>query len=170
MRKCTAARFAQPLDQRIAQLIAPAPRSAGESRLKRAHIDVGDPARRGAHHDHHPRQRGFGQADIEIGGLAFEGLEQHRLPLLPHFGRVVLARREDQAGDEAFERIAAHEQAEALPVAQVQDSCDGLQQLVLGRFEQLVARVVVEDVDELLLGVPAGRQSGAADHARSLVA
>ena len=52
--------------------------------------------------------------------------------------------------DEALERIAPHEQAKALPVAQMQDADRGAQQLVLGDLEQLVARIVVEDVDQRL--------------------
>src|SRR4029079_3020232 len=100
---------------------------------------------------------------------AVERLQQQRLPFLPHFGAVVLARRVDQTGDEALERVAAQEQAKALAVAEVQDSGRGTEQIVFADLEQLVARVVVENVDELLLAVAAGGQVDAADHVGRLV-
>ena len=43
------------------------------------------------------RQHRFGQVHVELGARAVERLHQDRLPLLPQLGRVVLARRVDEA-------------------------------------------------------------------------
>ena len=59
---------------------------------------------------------------------------------------VALARHVDEAGDEALERVAAHEQRDALALLQIEDADRGVEQLVLADLEQLVAREGVEDV------------------------
>src|SRR4029079_9659482 len=61
---------------------------------------------------------------------------------------VTLARHIDEAGDEAFERVLAHEQRDALALLQVEDADRGIEQLVLGDLEQLVARQGIEDVEQ----------------------
>ena len=132
-------------------------------RLELAHVEGRNAARRRAHDDLDARQHRFRQMHVEFGAGAVERLDEDRLPLLAQLGRVVLARRVDEAGKEALERIAPHEQAEALALAEMQDSHRRAQQLVLGDLEQLVARIVLEDVDQRLAGVTARRQPCARD-------
>ena len=158
-----APRLAQRLDQRLLQIVVPAPRRGDQPRFERTHVDVGNRARGRAHGDHDARQYRFGQIDIEFGARAVELPEQDLLPFLPQLGRVVLAGRIDQTRQEAFERIASHEQPEALPVAQVQYADGGAQQIVFGGLEQLIARIGLQDVDQGLAGMAAGLQAGACD-------
>ena len=51
-----------------------------------------------------------------------------------------------------------------MPLAKVQNPDRRAQQIVLGRLEQLVARIVVEDVDQRLAGVTSGSQARALDN------
>src|SRR5690242_19214059 len=97
--------------------------------------------------------------DVEIGALSVERAHQQPLPLLSHPRRVMLPRRVNHARDEALERVAAHEQAEALTVGEVKDARGDTQQLVFGDLEQLVARIAVENADQLLFGVAAVRKT-----------
>ena len=72
--------------------------------------------------------------------------------------------------EEALEHVAAHEQPEPLPLAEVQDAHRRGEQLVFADLEQLVARVVVEDVDERLARVAALREARPRDDVRDLPA
>ena len=101
-------------------------------------------------------QHGIAQQHVEVGGSAGEGRHQDALHLHPQVGRVGVARHEHEAGDEALERVAAHEQAQPLPVAEREDAERGVVELVVGDLEQLVARIGLEDVVERLGQVPAG--------------
>jgi hypothetical protein len=165
-----AACLARCRDQRVLQVVDPAACSRCEHCLDHAKIGPRRMARRRPHGDHHACQRRFRQQHVEIRRQAVERVHQDRLPLLPHVGRVMLARRVDQARDEALERITADEQAEALSIAQMQDAGCRAQQIVLEDLKELVARKVVEDVDELLFRMAARRKIDAANHARRLVA
>ena len=135
-----------------------------------AHVELGHAAGCRAHGDENARQRRFGQVDVELGAGAVESLHQDRLPLPAQLGVEVLPRRVDQAGKKSFERIAAHEQAKALPLAEMQDARHCAQQVVFGGLEQFVARVIRENIDQRLLGVTARRQMRARDDIRGLPA
>jgi hypothetical protein len=84
-----------------------------------------------------------------------ERREQDRLPPFAQLGRIVFPRRIDEAGQEAFERITAHEQPKPLPLAKMQDPHRMAQQVVLADLEQLVTRIRFEDVGKRLGGVAA---------------
>src|SRR5262249_28445565 len=126
--------------------------------------------RRGAHRDQDADQRRFGEVDVEIGADAVERLFEQLYPPLSQLGRVIFARGVDQAGDEAVEGVAPHEEAESLPRAQVQDTRHYPQQFRLSDLEQLVARVGLDDVEQRLAGVAAGLDAGAQDDVRRLSA
>ncbi len=119
------ARFTQRLDERVLEVVFPAPRRCNQPRFYRANVVFGDATRCRAHRDHHARERRFGKMDVELRAAAPEGLRQDGLPFLPQLGRVILARRVDQAGQETLERIAAHEQTQPLPVLEVKDRLRG---------------------------------------------
>src|SRR5437763_206961 len=71
-----------------------------------------------------------------------------------------IGRHEDETRQEAPEGVAPHEQADALTLAEVEDPHRDLEQLVEGHLEDLVARVVLEDLDERLLVVAPVREGG----------
>ncbi len=163
-----AARLARVGDQRRAQVVGPAARGGAQARLQLADVERRELSGRGAHDDLDARQHRLGQVDVEIRCRPVAGLGEHRLPFLPQLGRVVLARDVDETRHEALERVAAHEQAEALVVAQVQDRHRGARELVLRHLEQLVARIRLQHVDQHLVGVAAGGQPGAGHDVRDL--
>jgi hypothetical protein len=165
-----AARLAERVDQRVLEIVVPAPRRQRKPCLQEANVEFRDLARHGAHRDHHPRQHGFGKVDVELRARAVESGVQDRLPLLAQLGRVGLARRVDEADDEALERIAPDEEPESLPLAQVQDAGRRAQEVVLARLEQLVARIGGEDVAERLAGMAAARHARAGDDVGRLAA
>ena len=82
-----------------------------------------------------------------------EGLAQARV--------VAVARHVDEAGDEPFEGVTAHEQRDPLALLQVQDARRGLEQLVGCDLEQFVPRKGLEDVQEGLAVVALGAEPGA---------
>ncbi len=151
-----AARLSQRVDQRVLEVIVPAPRGKREPGFQVVGVEGGNGARRRAHGDHHASQDRFRNMDVELGARAVEGVAQDRLPLLAQFGRVVLARGVNEANEKTLEGIAPHEQTEALPLAEMQNAHRRAQQLVLARLEQLVARIARENVEQRLAGVAAG--------------
>src|SRR6185312_15904104 len=74
------------------------------------------------------------------------------------------------AREEALENVAPDEEAKTLPLAEMQDPHRGREELVFADLEELVARVVVEDVDERLARVPALREARSRDDVRNLQA
>jgi hypothetical protein len=73
--------------------------------------------------------------DVELGARAAECLGQDQLPFLPQLRRVVLARRIDQAGKEPLEGVAAHEQAQTLPILEVENRLRGAEQILIVGLE-----------------------------------
>src|SRR6266536_5375286 len=108
--------------------------------------------------------------DVEFRARAVEGAGEDRLPSLPQLGRVVLARRVDDAGQEAAERIAPDEEAKALPVAEMENPRRRAQELVFAGLKELVARIRFEDVAQRLARVAAGRHARTGDDVRRLAA
>src|SRR6266542_3298290 len=106
--------------------------------------------------------------DVEFRARAVEGAGQDRLPSLPQLGRIVLARRVDDAGQEATERIAPNEEAKALPVAEMENPRRRAQELVFAGLKELVARIRFEDVPQCLARVAAGRHTRPCDDVRGL--
>ena len=76
-------------------------------------------------------------------------------------GIISVAGDEQQDGGEPVKGVGAREQLHARPVQKVQDAHGLSQQLVFADLEQLVARMVLDDVLEALLVVTAGRRAGA---------
>ena len=146
--------------QRRAGLVEPA--------LELGHVDVRDLPGRRAHGDQHAHQRRLGEAHVEFRRGARVRLHQDRLPFLAQVGRVAVARRVDQTGHETLESIAADEQPEALAHAEPEDPHRLLEQVVFADLHQLVARIGVQDVLELLRRVASRRQPGAGAHVGDL--
>ncbi len=162
-REIVATGFAHSLDQRLFQIVGPAPRDGGEPCFEIANIEARDVSRCRAYGDQNPGKRRLRQVHVEFGAASMERLGENGLPLLAQLGCVVLPRRVDQARQKTLEWIATHEQPETLPLAQMQDTHRGMQQIVLGDLEQLVAGVGLENVAQRLVGVASGDQPRARD-------
>ncbi|MNS90522.1 hypothetical protein D3C72_1245760 [compost metagenome] len=107
------------------------------------------------------RQRLVRQLRIPGRDPTAPGLGQDAADALAQAGVEAFARNEAEHRDEAVERVLTREQPDARAVVQVQDAERRLQQLVLADLEQLVARVVLEDVLQALVVVAARRLPGA---------
>ncbi len=87
---------------------------------------------------------------------------------MPEIGVVALAWRVDQADAVALERVTAHEESQALALAEMEDGQRILQQFVLADLEQLVARIVREHAVQRLRRVSAGLKARACDDVHHL--
>src|SRR5207302_10684907 len=162
-REIVAAGFADGLDQRLLQIVGPAPRDGSEPRFEIADIEARDFSGCRAYGDQNPGKRRLRQMHVEFGAASMERFGENGLPLLAQLGGVVLPRCVDQARQKTLEGIAAHEQPETLPLAQMQNTHRGTQQIVFRNLEQLVAWVVFKDVDQRLVGVASWYQDRARD-------
>ena len=133
--KLGAASLSHSLDQRLFQIVGPAARDGGEPCFELANVEARDLSRYRAYGDQNTGERGFRQMHIEFGAAPLEGLGEYGLPFLAQLGGVILPWRVDQARQKALEGIATHEQPETLPLAQMQDTHRGMEQIVLGDLE-----------------------------------
>ena len=69
-----AAGLAQRLDERVLEVVFPAPRRRNQPCFDCAHVVLRDASRRRAHGDHHTRERRFGKMDVELRAAASKSL------------------------------------------------------------------------------------------------
>ena len=115
-------------------------------------------------------QRAVAEAGVVGRQASAVGLGENVPGLLAQVGIVAITRHEQQHRGEPVERVLALEQLHPRPIGQVQDAQRDLQQLVLADLEELVARVVLDDVLEALLVVAARRGAGAGENPGHLLA
>jgi hypothetical protein len=116
----------------------------------------------------HARQHGVGELHGEFGAGAVQVALEDLLDLHPRVGVVALARQVDEARIEAAVEVAAHEDAGLAPVAEAQHAERGFEERVLVDLQQLVARVVLQHREQVLVHVARRAESRALDHARDL--
>ena len=147
-------------------------RDASASRRSRsAHVDVGDHTALGrVDHEVHVGRRRLGDPGGELHGLAAEAVLEDRREPLADVGVVAVARQVDQHGDVAAVGVAADEHPQLPPLPGVHHRLGDRGQLVDGRVEQLVARVVLERVHQRLAGVAARVEPDPAQHLGGLLA
>ena len=163
--------LAVALDERGVEIVLPAAHRLDQALLERFQVrlrrHLAGPGA-DAHQDA-PERRGR-QVDVELRGDAVERLGQDALEALAQLGVVAIARREDQAGHEARVRVLAHQQAQALAIAELQDRSRVAIEVLGSDLQQLVARIGLEDRGERLAAVARGQQPGALDHLAELSA
>ncbi len=81
----------------------------------------------------------------------------------PDAGVVAVAGDVDEAGDEAAEVVLADEQLGAAALLQLGHRHGGVVQLLDARLDELVARVALEHLEEVLAGVAVERDAGAVE-------
>ena len=128
------------LDERVVQVVGPGSRGLRESRLDLGHVVVLAGAGLAVDHDVQAREHGLGDAGAEVEARAAEGVAEDVLDPPADLRVVALEWEEHEAGDEAAEHVAPHEEADAPPLSEVQDRERGLVQVVLVDLEELVAR------------------------------
>ncbi len=87
-----------------------------------------------------------------------------------HLRGVPVAGNEHEAGDEAAVRLAEDEQPDAAPLLQAEDSHRDVVELVHVDLEEVVARVRLEDLDEVFVVVARGEESRPLDDGGNLAA
>src|SRR6185312_14743005 len=108
----------------------------------------------------HACQRGVGEARIGGRDPSAIGARQDAAGPRRQLGIVLVARQEEQQRGEAVERIAPLEQPNAWPVVEVQYAQRLGEQVVLAHLEELVARMVLDDVLQALFVVAARYRGG----------
>ncbi len=155
---------------RLAEVLLPGAGGVDQLPLEGGLVDVGD-GLTGRHADDEVQhgQHGLGHACREVHRRARERLPQNGFHLEPDAGVVAVARDVDQAGDEAAEPVATQEQLGLATLLQVEDGRRVLEQRLLVGLEQLVARVVLEHLEQVLAGVRVGQEATALEDRRDLV-
>ncbi len=149
--------------------VGPGAARFGETPFEGRHIDRRHRAARRRHQELDARQHRLVQMGGGIRHGSGEGLFQDFGEVLPQPAVVPLARNVDEAGDEAFERIAVHEQRDALALLQIENTNRRVEQILFADLEQEVAREGVEDVQQRLAVMAVGSQAGAGNRALHLL-
>jgi len=145
------------LDQRVREQVGPRPRRFGEPGLQRFEIDFGNAATLGVDDHMQPGEDLVAHLGREAGAVALESRGENVLQLAAQRGVVAGAWHVDHAGHETLEGIAAHEESGALTFLQVQHADRDLVEVLDGDLEELVARIVLEDVQKRLAVVASWR-------------
>ena len=158
------------VEQRVLELVLPGADRLRDPALEHDRVDAAVGIRRRAHEHVQPREHGLRQRHLRLDRRAAEGLERELLDALARLRVVAVARHVDEAGVEAPERVAAHEQAHLGALVEVHDAADHADEVRHRRLEQLVAREGLERVHERLVVVARGLQAEVVDDALHLVA
>ena len=130
------------------------------------HVVVVDP-----HYVVGPCQHALGEVDVELHiDAAAKIFLQNLLGLDPQRRVVALLGDIDHAGEEAAVDIAAHEQAQHVPLLHLQHPETGGQQLLFTGLDQLVARVGFQHVQQRFVGMRARFKAGGGHDALEAVA
>ncbi len=116
------------------------------------------------------RQHRLRQIRVEVAEGGAQLLAEQVLDAQPQFGGEDVPRHEDQAGVELAEAILAHEQSYPASLADVEDAQRRLHQLVDVDLEEVVARIDLENLQQLLAVVPLGVEAGDLHHRLQLAA
>ena len=126
--------------------VGPGAAGLGEPLFESRYVDGGHRAARRRNQKLDAGQHRLVEMGVGVRERAGEGLLQDRGEALPQPAVVAVARHIDETGDEAFQRVAIHEQRYALPLLQIEDADRGFEQLLLADLKQQIAREGVENV------------------------
>ena len=118
----------------------------------------------GPHDEVQPREHRLGHARGVVDEGRAELLREDVGHLEADRRRVAVAREVDEAGHEAAVAVAAHEQPGLAALLHVQDREGHLGELLGVDLEQLVARVGLEDLQQVLVGVAVDAEAGPVEH------
>ena len=157
-------------EQRVPQVVGPRPDRLDEPCLDRRRVVLGRRSVPAADDVVHAHEARLAQLERPVEGHAIQGFEQDAADAFAVLGVEAVARDQHQALDEAVERVAPHEQAQALALAQPEDPDRDVEQLAGLHLEQRVARVGLEDLLERLAVVAGRWEAGVLEHAVDLAA
>ncbi len=150
--------------------VLPGARRFGDRGFQDLQVRLVVHARREADDVVHAGQGRVGEARIGGRDAAAVGLRQDLAGPRRQVGIVLVARQEQEQRGEAVEGVAPLEETHARAVVEVQDAQRLGEKVVLAHLEELVARVVLDDVLQAFLVVAAGRHGCAAQHIGHLLA
>jgi hypothetical protein len=119
-------------------------------------------------HEVHPDQRGLGEGWRKAGDAAAVGLGDPVAHPDPHIGVVAVARQVDEGRDEPVELVAAHEQADARALLQPENAARHVAQGLGIHLKQLVAREILQHVEQPLAGMARLAEAAVGDDIRDL--
>ncbi len=146
--------------QRLAHAVLPRAYGVLELALQRCDVGLFLLRRHGPHGHRKARERGFGDGELALDGVATEAAQEDRLDRAPRARVVLIARQVHETRVEPAERFAAHEQLELVTVFEAEHADADQAQVFERRLEQVVARQRVQDVLQRLAAVAQRIESG----------
>src|SRR5688572_27361114 len=162
--------LAHLLDQRVLEVVLPAPRGLRDVGLDRADVVSAGLFGKRANQHVDARERRIGKLHREFHARAVQVALQDLLDLQAHLGVVVLARQVDEARVETAIDIAANEDAGPAPVAEPQDAERRFVEGLDVDVEELVARIELQHREQRLVRVAVGAEGRAIDEGGHLAA
>ena len=160
--------------QRLAEPVGPGAGGLDQARLDPVLVAVGElrqlGARLDAHHEVQPGQDRLGVPGGEVDAGAAQFLLEDVDDPQPHTGGVAVAGQVDERRVVAPVLVLAQVQPQPAALLEVQDGGDDRPQLVGRRLEQLVARVGLQDLEQVASVVAVGREPGPAQDLLDLAA
>ena len=157
--------LAELLEQRVGEVVGPRPGGLDQPRSSSAWSTSGTSVALGHPDDEvQPRQHRLGHPRGVVDGGAVERLPQDPLHLQPDLRGVPVAGQVDQAGHEPAVGVAAQEQLGLPALLQVQHGQRDRQQVLAAHLEQLVARVGLQDLQQVLAVVAVRQEPGRVEH------
>ena len=146
-------------------VVVPEPGRVGQFLGEQVGVDVtGRVVRVGTHDEVHPGQHRLGHPRGVVDADAVQLAQQDVLHAQPVLRGEPVPRQVDQAGDEPPVRVAAQEHPQLPPTGHPQHADHRVVEVVGLDLEQLVARVGLQDLQQVLAGVAAQAQARAVEH------
>ena len=161
--------LAQPGQRLGGQVLIPRTDRGGQLGFEFRRVHLGQPvAALGPHHHVQPGQRRVADGGAVLDGRAAERLAQDLLGAQPHRGGVAVPGQVHQAGHVAAVHVPAQEEPGLAAFPQRQHAQRDRGQLGHGDLEQLLARVPLEDLGQVLAVVAVRGHPGRLQHAGQL--
>ena len=152
------------LDQRAVQLVAPASGCVAQPGFDVADFVAGNRTGLRCDREVQPAHRLVAEMRLPAGNFAVEGGRKDVSETAAEIGVVAVARHVDKGGDEPLERVMAHEQRDPLAFLEIDDAeSEALERFGVG-LEQLVAREMLQDVQQRLAAVSRRIEARARQH------
>ncbi len=165
-----AAGFAEALVDQARIIVLPGATGLDDFLLQLRRIDLQWPGGIQAQQELHTVEHRLGKVGGKLAAAGPEAIDQHLLDAQARLGRVTVARNIDQAIAEAAVGIDPQEQPQLVALLDLHDGDGGVEQLVEGHLEQLVAGQHLQYLDQFLAQVCRLVEARTPNHLRHLAA